>query len=247
MIRGLYTAGTAMLSNMKKMDVITNNMANVNTTGFKEDSLVTRSFDEILIERLNDPSVVFTSNEVGPLGTGVHVDMVYTKYEQGSLNQTDVSTDFSINGDGFFVVNTEDGERYTREGAFKINSDRILVNSDGYPVMGENGEIYLNSSDFEVKSGGEIFINGEYIDKIRVLNFNSEDMRKDGNNLYYSLSQGFQSNASVMQGYLEGSNVDLARGMVDMIEVYRNYESNQRVIKMIDETIGKAVNELGKI
>lgn len=247
MIRGLYTAGTAMLSNMKKMDVVTNNLANANTTGFKEDNLVTRSFDEILIERTNDSSVVFASNEVGPLGKGIHVDSVYTKFQQGLLNQTGVKTDFLIEGEGFFVVGTENGDRYTRDGAFFINKDRILVNDTGYPIMGENGEIYLDNDNFEVRENGEIYIEGELINKIKLLNFNVENMRKEGNNLYYSVSEGFDTDASIMQGYLENSNVDIAKSLVDMIKIYRNYESNQRIIKMLDETLGKAVNEIGKI
>lgn len=251
MIRGLYTAGTAMLSQMKKMDVITNNLSNINTNGFKEDNLLSRSFNELLIERIHDdPSVIYKTRDVGPLGTGIHIDQVFTNFASGAPVETGCMTDLSITGEGFFVISIPDGERYTRDGAFQIDGAGRLTTKAGNPVMGENGEIYLGNSEFNVNSNGEIYVDGSFIDKLRILNFGNDDLRKEGNNLYMNFNpqnQGTASDSFVSQGFLEGSNVDPVKGMVKMIEVYRNYESNQKIIKMLDETLGKAVNEIGRL
>lgn len=239
-----------MISETKKMDVITNNLANISTNGFKEDVPITRSFKEILVSRLNDPSVLYSTPEVGPLNKGVRIDQIHTNFEQGTLSETNNNTDFSIIGEGFFVVNTPGGERLTRDGAFGVDADGRLVTSEGYPVMGENGEIFVGNNQFTLNTGREIISQGEYIDKLLIVNADNEALRKTGDNLYINTdpqSRTINSDSKVSQGFLEGSNVDLAQSMVDMMSVYRNYESNQKVAKMIDETLGKAVNELGRI
>lgn len=250
MIRGLYTSGTGMITQMKKMDVITNNLSNVNTNGFKEDTLITRSFKEALVSRIDDPSVVNSAPEVGPINKGVRIDMVYTSFEQGSLNETGNPTDFAISGEGFFVVNTPDGERLTRDGSFSIDSDGRIVNSSGYPLMGENGEIFVDNRNFTLNSNREIISNGEFIDRISLVDADGESLRKTGDNLYMNINpqgQTENTNSNIKQGFLEGSNVDLAKSMVNIIETYRNFESNQKVVRMIDDTLGKAVNDLGKL
>lgn len=250
MIRGLYTSGTGMISQMKKMDVITNNLSNVNTNGFKEDTLITRSFKEALVSRIDDPSVLHSAVEVGPLNKGVRIDMVYTRFEQGSFNETGNTTDFAISGEGFFVINTPDGERLTRDGSFGLDSDGRIVNASGYPVIGENGEIFVDNKNFTLNSKREIILNGEFIDRLLLVDADGESLRKTGDNLYMNInpqSQTDNTESNIKQGFLEGSNVDLAKSMVNIIEVYRNFESNQKVVKMIDDTLGKAVNELGKL
>jgi flagellar basal-body rod protein FlgF len=251
MVRGLYTAGTGMISQMEKMNVISNNVANLNTTGFKQDDLITRSFEDVLIKRLNDPSVVHRANQVGPLNMGVHVDQVFTRFEQGALHETNNYTDLAVEGDGFFVIETQNGERYTRDGAFQVDSEGRLTTKEGNPVQGQRGEINVGSTKFVVNSNGDVFADGVFIDTIRVVGFDSnDDLRKEGSNLYYNYNPQnavFDSDGEVIQGYLEGPNIDLAKQLVNMIETYRNYESNQKVIKMIDDTLSKAVNEIGRI
>ena len=250
MLRGLYTAGTGMLTQRKKMDVITNNIVNAETRGFKQDKLLSRSFEEMLITRINDPAVLLHEREVGPLGTGVHIDEVFTDFLQGALEQTDINTDFAILGDGFFVVNTPEGERYTRNGIFQIDSDSRLVTQEGYPVQGVDGDIYVNPSNFSVREDGIVVSDGAVVGRIRLVSFDDNGtLRKTGNNLYLNFDGGqpYESDALIKQGYTENSNVDLTEQIVNMIEVYRVYETNQRVIRTIDETLGKAVNDIGRV
>lgn len=261
MLRSMYTAGTAMLAQMRRMDVITNNLTNVETTGYKSETLATRSFRDMLISRLNDPSI-YKYDSVGAHNTGIHVDQTYVSYTQGALENTGVSTDFALVDDGFFVVDytTEDDEdevlRYTRNGAFNVDVDGMLVTADGHKIMGEGGEITVASTDFTVDTDGVIYdAEGEEIDRILVVRFEDNSiLRKEGNNMYSVYNEDpedpyepEQIIIGVKQGYLEGANVDTARETVQMMQVYRAYEINQRVLRMIDDSLGRAVNDIARI
>jgi flagellar basal-body rod protein FlgF len=257
MIRGLYTSGWSMKFNSKRMDVIANNLANVNTNGFKRDITVAESFPEMLTKRLNDSHS--NSNPSGRIGTmelSSDVGEVYTYYNQGSLTVTDSKMDFSINdnGNSFFTIAIvdEDGniaEAYTRDGAFMVNSDNLLVTKDGYPVMGQAGTITIYDKGFIVDEDGSIIQNGEITDRFLIRSFvDTTTLRKIGNNLIAATadSQVQPFNGVVKQGFLEQSNVNVIKEMVDMIAVMRAYESSQKMIQIQDETLGKAVNEVGR-
>ncbi len=251
MLRGLYTAATGMTVQRAKMDVLTNNIVNSSTTGYKSDTLVSSSFTEVMIERLGDPNILNTAREVGPFSFGTHIDEVFTDFAPGSVENTGAQTDLAISGEGFFAVDTPDGERYTRAGNFSVSQEGYLVTSDGYYVLGENGRINVGSGDFTVDAEGNVSVEGEARDTLRVVQFQeTAGLRKQGDCLYYALNGEIPAdaeNAGVMQGYLEGSNVDIAGEMVDMITVYRTYEANQKILTMTDETLGMAVNNLGSL
>lgn len=249
MFRGIYASGTAMLTQEKRMDVISNNVANMNTVGFKEDEMISRSFRDELISKLDETNMVNQIQEVGPYNHGIHVDQVITAFKEGPLMETGNYTDTAIEGDGFFVVNTDAGERYTRNGVFKVTNEGILVNQDNFPVQGENGEINVGAGEFTVLRNGEVYnAAGELADTIRLVAFdNNTLLRKEGNNLYYNTNANMQeSNATIRQYYMEGSNVDGVTTMVEMIKAYRNYETNQRVIQSMDSVAARTV-ELGKV
>ncbi len=251
MLRGLYTAATGMTVQRNKMDVLTNNIVNASTTGYKKDTLISSSFAEVLIERINDPYVISTSEEVGPYSFGTHIDEIYTDYSPGNIESTGTQTDLAISGDGFFTVETPDGERYTRSGNFTVNQQGYLVTCGGYYVLGENGPISVGSGAFAVDGEGNITIDGEARGALRIVQFEeTANLRKQGENLYYTLNGETPTDAvscQVMQGQLESSNVDIADEMTDMIMVYRTYEANQKILTMTDETLGLAVNDLGSL
>lgn len=251
MLRGLYTAATGMTVQRAKMDVLTNNIVNASTTGFKKDALLSSTFSEVLIERINDPYVVNTSEEVGPYSFGTHIDEVYTDFMQGSIESTDAQTDLAISGDGFFVVDTPGGVRYTRAGNFSVSQQGYLVTNDGYNVLGENGRINVGSGDFSVDSEGNVAVDGEVRDALSIVQFDEvAGLRKQGGSLYYAFNGEVPTaaeNSTVMQRYLESSNVDIATEMIDMITVYRTYEASQKILTMTDETLGLAVNDLGSL
>ncbi|NLN03701.1 MAG: flagellar basal-body rod protein FlgF [Clostridiaceae bacterium] len=251
MVRGLYTAGTGMLTQRNKINVIANNVANVDTVGYKEDLMLSRSFSEVLIERINDPNILRQNEIVGTIAKGVHVDEVFTKFVQGSLNETRRNADLALQGDGFFVVETPNGLRYTRNGAFFVDNQGMLVTAEGYHVQGANGSLYVGSNNFKVNENGQVFDeDGNLVDEVLVVSFvDNSLLRKEGEGLYYTFGEAetVESEAKVKQGYLEASNVDLVDQIITMIEVARAYESNQRVISTIDSTLDKAVNEIGKV
>lgn len=251
MLRSLEIAGTSMLVQRKKMDVITNNITNIETAGFKKDQLLSRSFKDMMIQRINDPNVLYVSNDVGPLNNGIHIDEVRTDFEQGNLEPTERLTDLAIQGSGFFVVSTPNGQRYTRDGSFSVNSQRYLVNNDGHYLMGTNGRVQVGDGGFSVDDQGSVRVSGTNVNKIRLVDFNDPNgLRKEGNNLYYNYTDQnvvTPKETVIKQGFIENSNADVSREMVDMMEVSRTYETNQRMIKMLDESLSKTVNEVGRV
>ena len=250
MTRGLYIAGTGMMLQRRLMENITNNISNADTTGYKKEHLVSHSFDEVMIERLNDTNVVGYTRLVGPLNLGTQIDQLYVNYAQGGLEGTERNTDLAMIGNGFFVVQTPDGERYTRSGAFFIDELGYLITGEGNLLLGEDGPIYVGGLDFSVDGSGGVWVDDVYETRIRVVSFaDNESLRKQGSNLYFSLEdpEDVTQPYGIRQGFLETSNVDISREMVDMLSVYRTYETNQRILTMIDETVGKAVNEIGRL
>lgn len=251
MVRGLYIAGTGMLVQRQRMNTISNNIANVETTGFKKDMLVSRSFKDMMIERINDPAVVNRTPLVGPLNTGVHIDENVTAFSASGMEETERYTDFALAGDAFFCVQTPDGERYTRAGDFVVTKDGYLVTNDGYYVMGmDDKPLQVGFNEFASDELGNLYVDGESAGRMKLVQFEDKlTLRKQGDNLYYTTTEQptGATSPTLRQGFLENSNVDISREMVDMIEVYRTYEINQRVIKTIDESLQKTCNELGRV
>lgn len=250
MFRGLYIAGSGMMLQRRKMETITNNITNADTTGFKKDHLVSHTFDDVLIERINDTRVLSQTNLVGPLNFGTQVDQLYTDFSMGNIEDTGRDTDLFIAGDGYFALNTPDGERYSRSGAFQLDSQGILVDGNGNQLLGIEGPIYVGSEGFSINENGDVFIGDERINTIRIVSFEDNTaLRKEGGNLYSTITAPIEdaANTAIKQGALESSNVEIAREMVDMMTVYRAYETNQKMVTMIDEINGKAVNEIGRV
>jgi flagellar basal-body rod protein FlgG len=255
MVRGLYTAATGMNLQAKRLDVISNDLANANTIGYKKDVAVAASFPEVLTSRLNDSqNNVNNSGPMGVMTLGVNLDQIYTQFAQGSLRQSTSQTDFAIEGDGFFTVLTPAGQAYTRDGSFIISNEGLLVTQEGYNVMGQNGPVELGEEfltfggSFAISPEGEVSLNGEVIDLLNLVSFeDNQALQKMGDNLYDGAGAAqIAFNGRVTQGFLEMSNVNSVTAMVDMIAVSRAYETNQKMIQTQDSLLAKAVNEVGR-
>lgn len=238
-----------MFTQQRRMDVVTNNIVNAETLGYKKDTMVTRSFKDLLIDRIRDPNSGNT--RVGPLNTGIYSDEIFTSFVSGPLEQTNRTTDMAIEGDAFFVVETPDGERFTRSGDFYVNAEGYLVTPEGHYVLGDGGRMQVGN-DFSLSPDGTVTnAQGGNAGKLRLETFEDKDvLRKQGHNLFYpygDTAPAASQNAKVLQGYIENSNVDIGRELVDMIEVTRSYEANQRMARMIDETLAKTVNDVGRL
>ena len=170
MLRGIYTGASGMQAQIHKMDALSNNLANVDTTGYKKDTSVQKAFPQMLIRRMNDEVYKFpfgsvdTTPVVGTLGSGVELNEIFTQFEQGSLKETGNPFDIALDGKGFFTVDTPMGERYTRNGTFLIDDNGLLVTKEGLPVEGENGRIYLKLNNFVLDKEGRIWQNADFAD-----------------------------------------------------------------------------------
>ncbi len=245
-----------MMTQMQKMDVVSNNLANTDTTGFKSDTAVVRSFSEELAKRLDDPKykLIKFNRGIGNMSLGVFVDEVSTDFSDGALKEVGGDLNCAVSGDGFFAVNVidENGqtvERYTRDGCFTLDVQNNLRTTEGNYVVGENGNINLPNGIITIDEEGNIYSNNVFVDRLRMVDFNNkESLRKVGDNLYETTdeSQPQDFNGRILQGWLEGSNVNPVQEMVKMISLARNYEANQKMIQTHDSTLGRAVNDIGK-
>ncbi len=173
MVRGIYTAASGMITQQRRLDALANNLANVDTSGYKRDVTIHKAFPELQIRRFRDEGVVNIplsetfpplgsvdkAPVVGTLGTGVETNEIFTVFEQGELELTENPFDLALHGEGFFAVMTPEGERYTRNGGFILGQEGILMTKEGYPVLGENGIIRIQENNFIVDSDGKVFQN----------------------------------------------------------------------------------------
>lgn len=248
LLRGLYTVATGMIHQTRRLDVVANNISNMNTSGFKRDQVVNRAFEDELLLRMEKGQ---TGTPIGVINHGVYVDKVMTSFEQGNMEHTGENTQMALKGSGFFTILTDSGEKYTRDGSFTIDNQGYLVTTEGWPVAGQTGRIFVGTRDFVVDAGGNVIIDGAYVDRLQVVDFEDlQALRKEGHNLYANPDPNnppVYFEGEVLQGFVEGSNVQIVQEVVDMITATRNYESNQRILKMMDDSLGKAVNELGRV
>lgn len=256
MIKGLYTAASGMMVQMAKQDVTANNVANVNTCGFKKDELTARAFPNMLISRMGENQVKADNTVekaqpvvIGGLGTGVAVDGIFTNYEMGSLEKTDNPLDLAIsNSTGYFTVETAEGPRYTRDGRFNLDADGVLVNYAGQPLLDQNDEPITLEGEFQVNKNGDIYVGDEYITTLRVVTFDNPDaLQKQGNVLFNTDQQPVDlEDPGVLQSYKEISNVNAVQEMVSLITVMRTYESCQKVVQAEDDMLQTGINEVGR-
>lgn len=257
MVKGLYAAYTGMVNQQKRMDTLTNNLANATTTGYKKEGATSQSFDSVLAYRLKDQSTPGYAQRMGKMNLGVKIGENYTDWSQGAFETTDNPYDLALSGDGFFAVEftNKAGEvstKYTRDGSFTLDVSGNLVTSDGDFVLDTNGRhITLDPlSDSVIRYDGSIVQNGTLIANLQVADFEDYDYLEHYGENYYQPIEGAQfknSQASVYSGFLESSNVETVSEMVEMISIQRDYESNQKVITTIDGTLDIAANRIGQV
>ena len=347
MNRGLYIGATSLIANQKRMDVLSNNLANINTAGYKKDISITESFPEkLLIKQNRVPELgnmprnreieyeelegnIYTARTrdgyftletplgksyvkevklvadedgylktsyqnldnqnktdhenylldqrgnrvqlggnaeevlrnsvyfaapytIGTISGGVRFQKLFTDFTQGGVTDTGGRLDLALNGSGFFKVQGNEGETlYTRNGSFAL-TDGYLTDLDGRRVLGTGGPIYIGSGIVDILSNGEVRVNDNPVGRLDVVDFeNKEFLRKIGDN-YYGVAENSQVQETpyqgeVLQGHLETSNMNPISGMVEMINILREFEAGQKVIRMQDEMLEKAATELGRI
>ncbi|WP_209121799.1 flagellar hook-basal body protein [Alkalihalobacillus sp. BA299] len=271
MLRGIYGSAAAMLAQQQRQEMLTNNLANANTPGFKADQASLRSFPNMLIQAVNTSNMKTGSDIVGSLATGAYLQERTPNFLQGDLQQTDNNTDLAllqgtvpVNEEGrqgalFFTVQNSDGEvRYSRNGNLAVNGQGFLVNSQGFYILNTDGQpLQVGNEEFRVDREGFVLTeNGEPLGQIQVAL--AEDpmlLVKEGDGLLRLTEEGELPTAigngqvayQIQQGFVERSNVDSAQTMTEMMSAYRNFEANQKVLQAYDRSLEKAVNEVGRI
>ena len=257
MVKGLYTAYTGMLNQQNKVDVIANNLANAATTGFKKEGSTSEAFDAVLAHKIKDQTSAARAKYIGTMNLGVKIGENYVDYSQGAFETTDNTYDLALSGDGFFCVEFtnkagETSTKYTRDGSFTLNVDGYLVTKDGDYVLDRNGQhIKLDPlADARIDESGTIYQNDRAVARIGLQDFEDYNYLEHYGENYYQPVDGATpttSNAQIFEGYLEASNVQVVKEMVELISATRTYESNQKVIQTIDGMLDKAVNNVGRV
>lgn len=264
MVKGLYTAYTGMLNEQNRLDILSNNLANADTNGYKKEGTTSQTFADELAIKIKDTSYYSMPQRLGTMSMGVHIGETYTDYSQGNFSVTENATDFALDGDGFFAIAYTDkagntSVKYTRDGAFVVNTAGYLVTKDGDFVLNQNGalngdpaqRIQLDpNAEIAVDEDGNIYQNNVQVATLGVVDFEDYNyLAKYGENMYDLVDGGVRvaSDAAVNQGCIEASNINIVSEMVDMITITRAYQAGQKVINAIDETLDKAVNQVGKV
>lgn len=258
MLKGLYIAHSGMINEQKRMDILTNNLANVSTVGFKKEGSTSQSFNDVLAVKIKDASVgEMNVQRLGMNNPGVKIGENYTDFTQGSFRITDNTYDLALSGEGFFALEFtnkagETSTLYTRAGQFSLNKEGELVNQDGdYVLDTQNRHIQLDSlKDSAIDKSGTIYQDGQAVAQIQVADFENYDYLQKYGETYYRPIEGAQmttANVEIYSGYLEMANVSAVTEMVNLISITRAYESNQKIIQTYDESLGIAVSQLGKI
>ncbi len=235
LIRGITSAASGMLAQLAQQDITANNLANVNTAGYKRDA-----------PRFS----AFLSGAQGAATTTSIDTQSAADFQQGAIQETGEPFHLALEGDGFFTLQTPAGTAYTRNGAFTLNKDGYLVTASGDFALGAGGPIHLTGTDFTVDGTGQITQKRAVVDTLRLAQFpDNAALVKTGGSLWLApggVAPGAAIGVTVHQGGLEGSNVSAVREMVSMITGLRAYEASQKAVQAQDETLDKLVNEVGR-
>jgi flagellar basal-body rod protein FlgG len=241
MIKGLYRSASAMIPHVKIQELVANNLANVSSPGFKKDMLFIKE-----LSRAQAKEYPRKSDWETPM-----IDQVYTEYNQGMLEKTDNPLDLAIEGTGFFILEREDGVNVlSRSGSFAVNQNGYIVNPDGHRLLGDGGPINVGEGTISISETGEVEVNGSAVANIRVVDIEDKASLSKVGNTEFGIPEGIDLSAAVnfaiRQGYLESSNVDAIKEMVEMAISFRHFESDAQALKAQDESLEKLLNNVGR-
>lgn len=252
MIVGLYTAASGMVASFTRQKIVANNLANVSTTGFKQDLPVPSDFENMLVSQATGSAGPHPWDAVGEMGSGTQLADIKLDLSQGPLAETGKPLDLAISGPGFFSIQTPTGVQYTRDGTFFRDALGRLARADGGLVLGDNGPIQIGEGEILVDGDGTVKVGGQVAGRIRLVDFDpAEKLVKSGNNYLVPANAGALEQPAVgvaiNQGFLERSNVDLNQATVEMLATLRSYEASQKMVQLQDQSLQLAVSEVGRV
>ena len=266
MYQGFYNLTSGMLTQSRNLNVISNNMVNVQTSGYKRDTMVTSTFQEEMLYRTG------RHNKANPTPLSVTskiktASRTYVDYDQGSFEQTDGIYDFAIGGSGFFCIQTPDGARYTRNGSFAVDEEGYLTLPEAGRVLSEDGQpIRIDDENFSVDARGSITVYERQTDSeadseeepklrqlgtIRIVDFGDyEQLHKEDNGLFSTAqapAAAREERPQLIWKSVEKSNVDMVDEMTAMMTSQRALQSAAQVLKMYDQIMSKSVTDVGRL
>lgn len=256
---GLYIAASGMDAALTRQGVISNNLANMDTVGFKKDRSVDMAFPTHLFARIQDQRMKVLDGTmelrptIGFMGGGVVPQEVAVDHSQGPRMETNNPLDLSLTGDGFFTVAGPGGKLYlTRAGNFSLDGEGRLVTQDGYPVLGRSGEIFIDGQNVSVDAEGNITVDDKPLDQLRLAQVPDEGILQKAGHSLFTVPSASQvdwtpENIEVHQGSLEQSNVNSIREMVEMIEMARSYDLNAKVVSTFDGVMSQSATRVGSM
>ncbi|MCD6262203.1 MAG: flagellar basal-body rod protein FlgF [Deltaproteobacteria bacterium] len=253
----MYTVASGAIASQLRLEIISNNLANMNTSGFKKDDAVFRSYMPRSYDNAENLSgkTSYPGNNLPVYFPGnyhVAISQVRSDFSTGPMKETGNPLDVALDGAGFFCIRTPSGIRYSRKGDFSVNSEGVLVTGDGFPVMGNGGEIRINGTKIAISGDGRISVDEEPAGALKIVDFpRPYPLAKVGNNLFKEVGNGAApkraDKVKVRQGVIELSNVEPVKMITDMISVLRSYESYQKIMQIDDSLTLKTVNEVGGV
>ena len=241
---GLYTAFSGLRAEMTALDMVSHNLANVNTAGFKEG----RAFFTLLNQAASDPN---PSRLDGVINSQVAVAEGALNNSDGSHVATSRDLDIALSGDGYLTVQTPRGLRFTRQGNLAVNRQDVLTTREGYPVLGENGPIQLGPGKVRIDEQGGVYLDGNPIDRMKMVTFGDpQALQREGASLMAPVNDKVKSAPAqplVRQGYLEQSNVNAVASVVGMVGILRHFEAIQKSVNLLmNDVNAKAIDRLGR-
>jgi flagellar basal-body rod protein FlgG len=249
MSRGIYTLTSGMLTQQRKIDISSNNIANINTAGYKKEQAVTSNFGNMLINKYKQNGIYEEATPINNVSIIRTIVENNTIHSQGTLEETGNMTDFAIIGAGFFAINNNGQVLYTRNGSFNIDEEGYLVLEGAGRVQGESGDIYLGTDKFNFAEDGSITVDDEVVDKIAVYDFpDYNSLNKFGEGLFVSGAQPDLLDYPVIaHKTIERSNVDVTEEVTGILSSQRALQTAAQALKIYDMVNDKAVNEIGRI
>ena len=249
MSRGFYSLTSGMLTQQRKINISSNNVANMNTAGYKKEQAITSNFGSILINKYKQNGIneeATPINDVSLIRTVVENNTIHS---QGTLEETGSMTDFAIMGAGFFAVDNNGQILYTRNGSFNVDEEGYLVSEGIGRVQGEFGDIYIGGDKFDFAEDGSIIVEEEVVDSIAVYDFlDYNNLNKFGEGMFISdVEPDLLDYPRIVNKTIERSNVNITEELTSILSSQRALQNASQALKIYDMINDKAVNEIGKI
>lgn len=240
---GLNVSEISLLNDIKRMDSVSHNLANVNTSGFKQQITQVQSFQDVMAISVGGD----TGRQQSLFPAEVPQIVQHLDDRSAALKYTGRPLDVALVDEVMMAVASPQGEVYTRQGDLHIDAMGRLVTSTGYPIMGKGGEIRLTSDKPLINQQGQIYIDQQVVAELKLVKKGTDtELESLGNGLYAAgkTEQLADSEAVLRQGYVEAANVNMTEQMVKMIEIVRHFESTQKMIRSYDEMLDSAINQI---